>query len=97
MRNSWCGLPIFTRLWLYTDGTNATGEDGFSTEGVNAGEKSVSDGSVVFDSASDNGETPDVVDWPLAEGDYDVYFFCCYDNDVLAGPVKLKISSDGGD
>lgn len=84
----------FTRLWLYTDGTNATGEDGLSTEGVNAGEKSVSDGSVVLDGASDNVEST-TVDWPLAEGDYDVYFFCCFHNDVLAGPVKLHIASDG--
>ena len=78
---------VATLLWLYADGTN---------EGVDAGEKSVSDGSVVFDSASDNGETPDVVDWPLAEGDYDVYFFCCYDNDVLAGPAKFTINSGDG-
>ncbi len=62
---------------------------------ADAAEKSVSDGSVVFDSASDNEETPDVVDWPLAEGDYDVYFFCCYENDVLAGPVKFTIDSGG--
>ncbi len=78
---------VATLLWLYADGTN---------EGFDAGEKSVSDGSVVFDSASDNGETPDVVDWPLAEGDYDVYFFCCYDNDVLAGPAKFTINSGDG-
>ncbi len=74
-------------LWLYADGTNAD---------VDAGEKSVSDGSVVFDSASGNSETT-TVDWPLAEGDYDVYFFCCFDNDVRAGPVKFTIKSGGGD
>ena len=79
---------VAVRLWLWADGTH---------EGVEAGEKSVSDGSVVFDIVSDNEETPDVVDWPLAEGDYDVYFFCCYENDVLAGPVKFTIKSGGGD
>ncbi len=78
---------VAVRLWLWADGTHKLAE---------AGEKSVSDGSVVFDSASDNGETPDVVDWPLAEGDYDVYFFCCYDNDVLAGPAKFTINSGDG-
>ncbi len=75
--------------------TYATGENGFSTKGVNAGKKSVSDGSVVFDSASDNAEST-TVDWPLAEGDYDVYFFCCFDNDVLAGPVEFTIDSGDG-
>ena len=79
------GVPV--RLWLWADGTHVDAD---------AGEKSVSDGSVVFDSVSDNGETPDVVDWPLAEGDYDVYFFCCYENDVLAGPAKFTINSGDG-
>ena len=78
-------LPRYFGLWA--DGTNVDAD---------AAEKSVSDGSVVFDSASDNGETPDVVDWPLAEGDYDVYFFCCYENDVLAGPAKITINSGDG-
>ncbi len=78
---------VAVRLWLWADGTH---------EGVEAGEKSVSDGSVVFDIVSDNEETPDVVDWPLAEGDYDVYFFCCYENDVLAGPAKFTINSGDG-
>ena len=77
---------VATLLWLWADGTHVLAE---------TGEKSVSDGSVVFDIVSDNEETPDVVDWPLAEGDYDVYFFCCFDNDVLAGPVKLTIDSGG--
>ena len=86
----------FATLWLYADGTNETAEDGHSTKGVNAGKKSVSDGSVVFDSASDNAEST-TVDWPLAEGDYDVYFFCCFNNDVLAGPVEFTIKSGGGD
>ena len=81
-------------LWLCADGTNATAEDGFSTQGVNAGEKSVSDGSVVFDRASDNAEST-TVHWPLAAGDYDVYFFCCFENDLLAGPVKFTIDSGG--
>ena len=78
---------VATLLWLWADGTNVDAD---------AAEKSVSDGSVVFDSVSDNGETPDVVDWPLAEGDYDVYFFCCYENDVLAGPAKFTINSGDG-
>ncbi len=89
------GSGVACLCWLYTDGTNATGENGFSTKGVNAGKKRVSDGSVVFDSASDNAESTTVV-WPLAEGDYDVYFFCCFDNDVLAGPVKFTIDSGDG-
>ena len=50
---------------------------------------------MVLDSASDNTEST-TVDWPLAEGDYDVYFFCCSHNDVLAGPVDLKIESESG-
>ena len=78
---------VAVRLWLWADGTHELAE---------AGEKSVSDGSVVFDIVSDNEETPDVVDWPLAEGDYDVYFFCCYNNDVLAGPVEFTIDSGDG-
>ena len=75
---------VATLLWLWADGTHLDAD---------TAEKSVSDGSVVFDSASDNEETPDIVDWPLAEGDYDVYFFCCYENDVLAGPVTFTINS----
>jgi hypothetical protein len=78
---------VAVRLWLWADGTHVLAE---------VGEKSVRDGSVVFDIVSDNEETPDVVDWPLAEGDYDVYFFCCYENDVLAGPVKFTIDSGDG-
>jgi hypothetical protein len=78
---------VAVRLWLWADGTHELAE---------AGEKSVSDGSVVFDIVSDNEETPDVVDWPLAEGDYDVYFFCCFNNDVLAGPAEFTIDSGDG-
>ena len=78
---------VATLLWLWADGTHVDAD---------AAEKSVSDGSVVFDIVSDNEETPDVVDWPLAEGDYDVYFFCCYENDVLAGPAKFTINSGDG-
>jgi len=50
---------------------------------------------MVLDSAADNLEST-TVDWPLAEGDYDVYFFYCFHNDVLSDPVKLHIASDGG-
>jgi hypothetical protein len=37
-----------------------------------AGETSASDGTMVLDSASDNPENTEV-DWPLADGIYDVY------------------------
>ena len=50
---------------------------------------------MVFDSASDNPENTEV-DWPLADGIYDVYFMCCEEYDVLAGPVALTIDSAGG-
>ncbi len=78
------GSGIFTRLWYFTDGTQGTGENG------------VTDGSLVFDSASDNPENTER-DWPLADGDYDVYFLCCDDYGVLAGPVEFTIDSNGGD
>ena len=77
------GSGIFTELWYYTNGKREAGEDG------------AIDGSMVLDSASDNPENTEV-DWPLADGTYDVYFMCCEDYDVLAGPVKLEIASDGG-
>jgi hypothetical protein len=76
------GSGIFTRLWLFTDSTQDTGESG------------ISDGSLVFDSASDNPENTQQ-DWPLAEGDYDVYLLCCDDYGVLAGPVEFTIDSAG--
>ena len=76
------GSGIFTELWYYSNGKREAGEEG------------ASNGTVVLDSASDN---PDSVedDWPLADGTYDVYFVCCENYDVLAGPVKLEIASDG--
>lgn len=77
------GTGIFTELWYYTNGKREAGESGASS------------GTMVLDSASDNPEN-DEVDWPLADGTYDVYFICCEDYDVLAGPVKLVISSDDG-
>jgi hypothetical protein len=75
------GSGIFTELWYFSNGKRVAGESG------------ASDGSLVLDSASDNPENEEV-DWPLADGDYEVYFLCCDDYDVLAGPVKLKIGSD---
>ena len=78
------GSGIFTELWYYTNGKRVAGESG------------ASDGSLVLDSASDNPENEEV-DWPLADGDYDVYFICCEDYDVLAGPVNLKIESAGSE
>ena len=59
-----------------------------------AGEEGASNGTVVLDSASDNPDSTED-DWPLADGTYDVYFVCCENYDVLAGPVKLEIASDG--
>jgi hypothetical protein len=78
------GSGIFTRLFLFTDGANPGGTEG------------IIKGSLMFDSASDNPENT-TVDWPLAEGDYDVYFFCCDDYGVLAGPAEFTIVSGGGD
>jgi len=78
------GSGIFTELWYYSNGKREAGENG------------ASDGTVVFDSASDNPENTEV-DWPLDDGIYDVYFMCCEEYDVLAGPVALTIdSADGG-
>lgn len=77
------GSGIFTELWYYSNGKREAGDNG------------ASEGTVVLDSASDNPENEEV-DWPLADGIYDVYFICCEDYDVLAGPVKLEIASDGG-
>jgi hypothetical protein len=77
------GSGIFTELWYYTNGKREVGKDG------------AIDGSMVLDSASDNPDSTEV-DWPLADGTYDVYFMCCEDYDVLAGPVKLEIASDDG-
>jgi len=74
------GSGIFTELWYYTNGKREAGETGDS------------DGTMVLDSASDNPENTKV-DWPLADGTYDVYFMCCEEYEVLAGPVKLEISS----
>jgi len=73
---------IFARLWYYTDGTQDTG-----TAGAN-------DASVVMDSASDNPENWEV-DWPLPDGDYDVYLLCCDAYGVLAGPLNITIDSGG--
>ena len=78
------GSGIFTRCWYYTDGTHDTGKRG------------VRDGSVVFDSASDNPENTER-DWPLADGDYDIYLLCCDDYGILAGPVEFTIDSGGRD
>jgi hypothetical protein len=77
------GSGIFTELWYYSNGKREAGENG------------ASEGTVVFDSASDNPENTEV-DWPLADGIYDVYFMCCEEYDVLAGPVALTIDSAGG-
>ena len=78
------GSGIFTELWYFANGKREASEIG------------VSNGSLVLDSASDNPDDPEV-DWPLADGDYDVYFLCCDGYDVLAGPVNFKIeSADGG-
>jgi len=74
------GSGIFTRLWLFTDSTQDTGESG------------IRGGSLVFGSASDNPENTER-DWPLAAGDYDVYLLCCDDYGVLAGPVEFSIDS----
>ncbi len=76
------GSGIFTELWYYSNGKREAGENG------------ASEGTVVFDSASDNPENTEV-DWPLADGIYDVYFMCCEEYDVLAGPVALTIDSAG--
>ena len=78
------GSGIFTELWYYANGKREAGEDG------------ASDGTMVLDRDSDNPENTEV-DWPLADGTYDVYFMCCEEYDILAGPVKLVISSDSGD
>jgi hypothetical protein len=86
---------IFARLWYYTDGTQDTGTPG------------AHDASVVMDSASENPENWEV-DWPLADGDYDVYLLCCDDYvppgaqlpshyGVLAGPLNITIGSGGDD
>lgn len=72
------GSGIFTRLFLFTDGTNPGGTEG------------ITKGTLMFDSASDNPENT-TVDWPLAEGDYDVYFLCCDDYGLLAGPAEFTI------
>ncbi len=74
------GSGIFTRLFLFTDGTNPGGTSG------------ITKGNLVFGSASDNPENT-TVDWPLAEGDYDVYLFCCDDYGVLAGPAEFTVRS----
>ena len=76
------GSGIFTKLWLFTDGTPDTGKNG------------IRDGSLVFDSNSENPESTEI-DWPLAVGDYDVYLLCCDDYGVLAGPVEFSIDPGG--
>ena len=73
------GSGIFTELWYYANGEREAGEDG------------ASNGTMILDSESDNPENTEV-DWPLADGTYDVYFMCCEEYDVLAGPVKLEIA-----
>jgi hypothetical protein len=73
---------IFARLWSYTDGTQDTGTPG------------AHDASVVMDSASDNPENWEV-DWPLPDGDYDVYLLCCDVYGVIAGPLNITIDSGG--
>jgi hypothetical protein len=94
------GSAIFSHLFLFSDGTNAVGEGEWIhpvyQKGVATGKKGVSHGQLLFDIDSQNWENPDVVDWPLAEGDYDVYFFCCWDNGVLAGPAEFTIDSGDG-
>jgi hypothetical protein len=72
------------KCWYYTNGTHDTGEAGASA------------GSVVLDGGSENSENAEA-DWPLAEGDYDVYFICCEGYDVLAGPAHLTIASAARD
>jgi len=74
------GSGIFTELFLFTDGTNPGGTSG------------ITDGTLMFGSAADNPENT-TVDWPLPEGDYDVYLFCCDDYGVLAGPAEFTVSS----
>jgi hypothetical protein len=77
------GSGIFTTLFLFTDGTNPGGTSG------------ITEGSLRFGSSSDNPENM-TVDWPLAEGDYDIYLFCCDDYGVLAGPAEFTVTSGGG-
>ena len=77
------GSGIFTRLFLFTDGTNPGGTSG------------ITEGTLTFDNASDNPENT-TVDWPLAEGDYDVYLFCCDDYGVLAGPAEFTVEPGAG-
>ena len=74
------GSGIFTRLFLFTDGTNPGGTSG------------ITNGTLMFGSAADNPENT-IVDWPLAEGDYDVYLLCCDDYGLLAGPAEFTVSS----
>jgi hypothetical protein len=74
------GSGIFTKLFLFTDGTNPGGTSG------------ITKGTLMFGSASDNPEST-TVDWPLAAGDYDVYLLCCDDYGLLAGPAEFTISS----
>ena len=72
------------KVWYYTNGTHA------------AGEKGASNGHVAFDSGAENEENG-VPDWPLPEGEYDIYLICCDGYDMLAGPVHFTIDSgDGG-
>ncbi len=72
------GSGIFTECFYFTDGTNDGGTSG------------ITDATVVFDSSSDNPENTEV-DWPLAEGKYDIYFLCCDHYGILAGPIEFKI------
>jgi len=74
------GSGIFTTLFLFTDGTNPGGTSG------------ITEGTLMFGSASDNPENT-TVDWPLAEGDYDVYLLCCDDYGLLAGPAEFTVRS----
>ncbi len=64
------GSGIFTELWYFSNGKRVAGESG------------ASDGSLVLDRRFRQSGKREV-DWPLADGDYDVYFLCCDDYDVL--------------
>lgn len=73
---------IYARLWSYTDGTQ---------KAETAGPK---DATVTMGGGSDNPENWEV-DWPLPDGDYDVYLLCCDVYGVLAGPLNITVDSGG--
>ena len=71
------------KVWYYANGTHDAGEEG------------ASNGRVVFDSGAENEENG-VPDWPLPEGEYDIYLICCDGYDMLAGPAHFTIDSGDG-